>query len=133
MDGDAALRAAASSMFGLEAAQLLLDRGANIRAYHDAALRDSALRDAALSDQRGDVVPCLLDRGADIHACKDQALVNARARRNDIAVQILLESGGDRSVLDYMERIMQVPRWPEDEDLDDESFLVWLATGEYPC
>ncbi|KXS10312.1 hypothetical protein M427DRAFT_182222 [Gonapodya prolifera JEL478] len=94
-DDDVALRNTATNV-RLTMVQLLLDRGADIHARDDEALRVTCFEDFM-----GEVVLCLLGKGANIHACTDQALVNR-------VVEILLDQGAHRSVLDDADRIAQV-------------------------
>jgi ankyrin repeat protein len=72
-----------------ETARLLLDRGADIHARNDCAFR------WAVDKDHTQTVLLLLDRGADIHAIGDHALRLAANRGNTEMVQLLLDRGAD--------------------------------------
>ncbi|KAJ3337528.1 hypothetical protein HDU93_000906 [Gonapodya sp. JEL0774] len=96
--------------------ELLFDRGADIHAGEDEALRVSALGGSL------DAVRLLLDRGANIHACDDEALVNARGRWHEEVVEHLLARGANRHVLEDLQRIASVPEDDEEADLVSRTF-----------
>jgi len=84
-----------ASRFGhLEVARLLLDRGADIHAVDDYALRWAA--------EAGhlEVVRLLLDRGADIHADEDGGLQLASRNGFEEVVRFLLDRDADIHALD---------------------------------
>ena len=69
--------------------KLLLDRGADIHAVDDYALRCAAY------GGHENVVKLLLDRGADIHAIDDLALQLAADGGHEGVVKLLLDRGAD--------------------------------------
>jgi ankyrin repeat protein len=66
-----------------EIVALLLDRGANIHARDDVALRE------AVKFGRKEMVALLLDRGADIHARNDEALRLAKEKGHTEIMEML--------------------------------------------
>ena len=73
----------------LEMVQLLVEKGANIRAAQDMALRKACGNGHLL------VVKYLITNGADIHAREDLALREAAKRNHFELVEFLLQSGAD--------------------------------------
>ena len=73
----------------VETVKLLLDRGADIHACEDYALR------RASDKGHTETVKLLLDRGADIHACEDYALRWASDNGHIETVKLLLDNGAD--------------------------------------
>ena len=70
-----------------ETVKLLLDRGADIHAVNDLALR------LAAENGHTETVKLLLDRGARIHACNDNALYLAVYNGHTETVKVLLAHG----------------------------------------
>lgn len=70
----------------LETVRLLLDRGADVHAAHDAL---------PIAAEHGFIDLCilLLDRGADVHAHDERALRNARRNGHTAVIALLLERG----------------------------------------
>ena len=71
----------------LEEVRSLVERGANIHAQDDEALKSSAAKGHL------NVVKYLLERGADIHAQDDKALIESAAKGHLDIVKYLIESG----------------------------------------
>ena len=90
---NSALRSAVENALGpgakthTETDKLLLDRGADINAWNDEALRNAAMRG------RIEMVKILLDRGAKIHTMNDAALYLAVLRGHPETVKSLLAYG----------------------------------------
>ena len=79
----------ASQYGNLDRVRSLLDRGADIHAEDDIALRDAS------SNGHLEVVRLLLDRGADIHAVDDFALILASSNGHLEVVRLLLDRGAN--------------------------------------
>ena len=82
--------------------KLLLDRGADIHALDDIALRYAAFY------RRAETVKLLLDRGADIHAMNDSALDSAAYFGYLEIVKLLLDRGA--IITPYMLNVIEIVR-----------------------
>jgi ankyrin repeat protein len=71
----------------LSVVQLLLERGVDLHAAHDAALREACARGHA------DIAQFLIDHGANVHAHDDEAIQEASANGHAHIVQLLLQHG----------------------------------------
>ena len=71
----------------LSVVQLLLERGVDLHAAHDAALRE------ACACGHADIANFLIDHGANVHAHDDEAIQEASANGHAHIVQLLLQHG----------------------------------------
>ena len=85
---------AACSSGHLSVVQYLLDRGVDMRAGQDAALRE------ACAHGHADIAQFLIDRGADVHAEGDEAMHEASANGHQHIVLLLTQHANVRAVDD---------------------------------
>ena len=78
----------------LEVVKFLLEKGANIHAQDDYALR------SATENHHLEIVKFLLEKGANIHAQDDDALILASMYGHLDIVKFLLEKGADAKKVD---------------------------------